>query len=87
MAAASRTLYEQLLQRFSETRDQQAMTQADARIVTAAAAPIVPVTPSPKLFAAAGFTVSLLLGALLALVLDRLDGTCAAPGASSGPWA
>jgi capsular exopolysaccharide synthesis family protein len=75
VAAANRTLYEQLLQRASETRDQQAMTQADAQLVTAASTPVLPVTPSPKLFAAAGLTVSLLVGAFLALLLDRLDGT------------
>jgi succinoglycan biosynthesis transport protein ExoP len=74
VANSNRTLYEQLLQRFNETRDQQDIVEADARIVTTAAPPAVPSSPGPKIFAAAGFTVSLLLGSLLAIVLERLDG-------------
>ena len=73
VALANRTLYEQLLQRFNETRDQQGIVQADARVVAMAAPPAVPSSPGPKIFAAAGFTVSLLLGSLLAILLERLD--------------
>ena len=73
VALANRTLYEQLLQRFNETRDQQGIVQADARVVAMAAPPAVPSSPGPKFFAAAGFTVSLLLGSLLAILLERLD--------------
>ena len=73
VALANRTLYEQLLQRFNETRDQQGIVQADARVVAMAAPPAVPSSPGPKLFAAAGFTVSLVLGSLLAILLERLD--------------
>ena len=39
VALANRTLYEQLLQRFNETRDQQGIVQADARVVAMAAPP------------------------------------------------
>ena len=73
VALANRTLYEQLLQRFNETRDQQGIVQADAQVVAMAAPPAVPSSPGPKIFAAAGFTVSLLLGSLLAILLERLD--------------
>ncbi len=73
MALANRTLYEQLLQRFNETQDQQGIVEADARVVAMASPPAAPSSPGPKLFAAAGFTVSLLLGSLLALLLERLD--------------
>ena len=73
VALANRTLYEQLLQRFNETRDQQGIVQADARVVAMAAPPAVPSSPGPKIFAAAGFTVSLVLGSLLAILLERLD--------------
>jgi capsular exopolysaccharide synthesis family protein len=73
VALANRTLYEQLLQRFNETRDQQGIVQADARVVAMAAPPAVPRSPGPKIFAAAGFTVSLVLGSLLAILLERLD--------------
>ena len=44
-----------------------------ARVVATAAPPVVPSSPGPKLFAAAGFTVSFLLGSLLAMLLERLD--------------
>ena len=73
VAMANRTLYEQLLQRFNETRDQQGIVQADARVVAMAAPPASPSSPGPKIFAAAGFTVSLLLGSILAILLERLD--------------
>lgn len=73
VALANRTLYEQLLQRFNETRDQQGIVQADARVVAVAAPPATPSSPGPKIFAAAGFTVSLLLGSVLAILLERLD--------------
>jgi succinoglycan biosynthesis transport protein ExoP len=73
VALTNRTLYEQFLQRFKETSDQQDIVEPDARIVSVAAPPVVPSTPGKKLFAAIGFTVSFLLGSALALVLERLD--------------
>ena len=73
VAMANRALYEQLLARFNETRDQQGIVKADTQIIANAAPPTVPSSPGPKLFAAAGFTVSLFLGALLAILLERLD--------------
>jgi polysaccharide biosynthesis transport protein len=73
VALANRTLYEQLLQRYNETRDQQGIVEADARVVSLASAPVAPSTPGPKIFAAAGFTVSFLLGSVLAILLERLD--------------
>ena len=73
VATSNRTLYEQLLQRFNETRDQQGIVQPDARVVTTAAAPAVPSSFGTKIFVAGGFTVSLLLGSLLAVLLEVLD--------------
>lgn len=73
LAASNRQLYEQFLQRFKETSEQQEIVEADARIVSTAAPPVTPSTPGPKLFAAAGFTISFVLGSLLALVLERMD--------------
>ena len=73
MATANRTLYEQLLGRFNETQDQQGIVEADSRVVAVATPPALPSSPGPKLFAAAGFTVSFLLGSLLAVLLERLD--------------
>lgn len=72
-AQASRQLYEAFLQRFKETREQADIVKSDARVVSEAAPPEKPSTPGPKLFAAVGFTASMMLGTLLALLLERLD--------------
>lgn len=73
VAQSSRALYEQFLQRFKETSEQQQIVEPDARIVSVAAPPVVPSTPGPKIFVAAGFAVSFLFGSLLALLLERMD--------------
>lgn len=72
-ADASRNLYNMFLQRYKETADQQDLIEADAKVVSTAAPPSNPSTPGPKLFGAVGFTASLMLGALLALLLERFD--------------
>jgi polysaccharide biosynthesis transport protein len=72
-AQASRQMYESLLARFKETREQQQIIDADAKVISLAAPPEKPSTPGPKLFGAVGFTASLMLGTLLALLLERLD--------------
>lgn len=72
-ADASRRLYENFLQRFKETREQQEIVGADSRIISRAAAPERPSTPGANLYAAVGFTASLMVGGLLALLLERLD--------------
>jgi succinoglycan biosynthesis transport protein ExoP len=73
--AASRSLYETLLVRLKETEQQQEIVQADARLISPAQIPGAPSSPSPKLFAMVGFTASLVLGSMLALLLEQLDGT------------
>ena len=72
-AHANRQLYEAFLQRFKETREQQEIIEADSRMISRAAAPDRPSTPGTTLFTAVGFTASLMLGGLLALLLERLD--------------
>jgi capsular exopolysaccharide synthesis family protein len=72
-AQASRQLYESFLERFKETKEQQDIVEADAKVISVAAAPDKPSTPGPKLFGAVGFTASMMLGTLLALLLERLD--------------
>jgi capsular exopolysaccharide synthesis family protein len=74
-AQASRQLYESFLERFKDAREQQDVIEADARVVSPAAAPTQPSTRGPKLFGAVGFTASLALGGLLALLREWLDGT------------
>jgi succinoglycan biosynthesis transport protein ExoP len=73
--AASRSLYETLLVRLKETEQQQEIVQADARLISPAQIPDAPSSPSPKLFAMVGFTVSLVVGSMLALLLEQLDNT------------
>ena len=73
--AASRSLYETLLVRLKETEQQQEIVQADARLISPAQTPDAPSSPSPKLFAMVGFTASLVLGSILALLLEQLDNT------------
>lgn len=72
-AEANRQLYESFLQRFKETNEQQGIVESDARMISVAAPPEKPSSPGPVLFGAVGFTASLMLGTLLALLLERLD--------------
>lgn len=72
-AQIARTQYQALDQRLRETRDQEDIVQADARIVTVAQPPTSASSPGPKLLTAAGFTLSFVLGSVLALLLERLD--------------
>ena len=72
-AQASRKLYDTLLQRFKETREQQALVQSDVRVVSSAAPPSFPSSPGPTVFAVVGFTASLLMSTLAALLAARLD--------------
>ncbi|WP_035484344.1 GumC family protein [Geminicoccus roseus] len=72
-ADASRALYEQFLQRSKETREQQQLIEADAKIISVAAPPDKPSTAGPRLFGAVGFAGSLVVGSLLSLLLERRD--------------
>lgn len=72
-AETSRQLYEAFLQRYKETREQQETVQPDLRIVAKATVPSSPSSPGPQLFAAAGFGVFFVIGAILAIVRDRMD--------------
>ncbi|MCX8100507.1 MAG: polysaccharide biosynthesis tyrosine autokinase [Geminicoccaceae bacterium] len=72
-AQASRQLYESFLQRFKETSEQKGIIESDARVIQVASPPEKPSSPGPVLFGAVGFIASLMLGTLLALLLERLD--------------
>ncbi|MDX6750725.1 polysaccharide biosynthesis tyrosine autokinase [Geminicoccaceae bacterium 1502E] len=72
-AETSRQIYQNFLQRYQETSEQEKLVEPDARIVAVASPPTAPSTPSPRLFLLGGFTVALLGGSLLALLLERLD--------------
>ncbi len=72
-AEANQALYESFLGRFKETREQQGIQEADARIISRAALPVAPSYPKKGLFAAAGFLASWLVGFGVVFVLERLD--------------
>ena len=72
-AEANRALYESFLGRFKETREQQGIQEADARIISAAGVPARPSFPRTGLFAAAGFLASWLVGFGVVFLLERLD--------------
>ena len=72
-AESIRTIYENFLNRFKETREQLEIVQPDVRIVSMANPPTSPTTPGKKIFAAGGLVVSFGIAALLAIVLDRMD--------------
>lgn len=74
--ATNRQLYDLFLNRFRETtasRDMQ--TNAVARITDPARATQTPVKPKKEQAVSIAFVISLLIGALVALLLERLDST------------
>ena len=72
-AAANRAVYEPFLGRFKETREQQSIQQADARIISLAPVPVDPSYPNLPLNAALGFVMSVLVGLGAVFLLERLD--------------
>lgn len=72
-ADALRNLYNTFLVRYTESREQRQVVEADARIIARADTPNRPSTPGVALFAAVGFVASGMFGVLLALVRERLD--------------
>ncbi|MDV7339293.1 polysaccharide biosynthesis tyrosine autokinase [Terasakiella sp. A23] len=72
-AKASRLLYENFLNRFKETSEQQNLQQADARVISKADVPILASFPKKKLIIAVAFIGSAFLGVVLVFLLERLD--------------
>lgn len=72
-AEASRLILEEFIQRFKQTREQDALVQPDARVLSRASVPQSPASPRKVL----NFVVGLLLGGLtgvgLALLLEMFD--------------
>jgi polysaccharide biosynthesis transport protein len=72
-ASADRSLYESFLVRLKEVEEQQQIIAPDVRIVSPADVPGAPSTPPPAVFALIGFTGSLVLGSILAVLLEQQD--------------
>lgn len=74
-ANANRLLYENFLNRFKETNNQEDLQQADARIIARAEVPVDPSAPKKKLIIAVALVGSMFLGVVLVFVLEQLDNT------------
>jgi uncharacterized protein involved in exopolysaccharide biosynthesis/Mrp family chromosome partitioning ATPase len=72
-AVAKGQLYNTLLRRQQEIRDQQETIVPDARILSLATIPDRPSSPNPLLFIFPALIVFLICGSLLAVILERLD--------------
>lgn len=72
-AEANRALYEMFLRQFKEAQQRVDMMVPDARVISRAPLPQMASSPGPLVFAMVGFTVSLMFGPLLALLMERLD--------------
>ena len=73
-AQSSRSVYEDFLKRFKELREQQDIQQPDARVLSAATLPGAPVFPRYGLTMLAALAVGLVLGTVVILLIERLDG-------------
>jgi len=72
-ADADRSLYVAFLNRFKEVSEQQNLLEAGAQVGSRAGIPGDPEFPKPGLMTAAGFTVSLTFGMMLAFLVEFLD--------------
>ena len=72
-AAASRRIYEEFLIRFKETREQEAVVQANTRMVARAQFPTEPTGRGPMVFGLIGFVASSVIGCGLAFLRDKTD--------------
>jgi exopolysaccharide transport family protein len=73
-AQSSRAVYEDFLKRFKELREQQDIQQPDARVLSPASLPTSPSFPRYGLTMIAALAVGLVLGAVVILLIERLDG-------------
>jgi capsular exopolysaccharide synthesis family protein len=72
-AEASREIYTSVLKRLNETREQEALVEPDARMVSMASVPTAPSSPGVVLIAILGLLASTLIGTVLAMLLERLN--------------
>tara|TARA_E500000305_G_scaffold92432_1_gene80499 strand:- start:2621 stop:4828 length:2208 start_codon:yes stop_codon:yes gene_type:complete len=72
-ANSNRTLYESFLGRFKETRQQEDLQEADARIISRATLPVEKSSPRTTLNIALALVASIMLGISAAFVREHLD--------------
>jgi exopolysaccharide transport family protein len=72
-AQANRTLYENFLQRFKETQNQEKFAQPDAVVLSTAPVPTAPSFPQKPVFVILSVLTGAILGCLLALIVESRD--------------
>lgn len=72
-AKSARAMYEAFMARLNETRGQEGIQSADARVISRAEMPSAPSYPNKKLAAAVITPGALFLGLLLAFVIEKFD--------------
>ena len=72
-AQASRQLYQNFLDRFKETQEQDSLQRPDARIISPAEVPAGPSYPKKKRTMVLGMAAGLILGIMGAFLLEMLD--------------
>ncbi|HEY4112528.1 MAG TPA: polysaccharide biosynthesis tyrosine autokinase [Rhizomicrobium sp.] len=70
-SASSHAIYDSFVQRLRSIQDQDAIQSSDASVISHAAVPNVPSSPRRSMIFAASIPAGLMLGVLLALVLER----------------
>ena len=68
-------IYQQVLERYKETREQQEIVEPDIKLLSGAVPPQRPAIPEAVLFGAIGFTSSVLLTSLFVLLREMADTT------------
>lgn len=72
-AEATSDLYKALLERYKKLTEQQETIEAGAEVISTSPVPGGPSFPQPKLIVAVGFTSSLMVAGLLALIAESLQ--------------
>ena len=72
-AAANRKLYEIFLARFKQTSNQESLHDSAVEVISPARVPLKPTSPKKGMIISFGLLISIVLGAALVILLERLD--------------
>jgi Mrp family chromosome partitioning ATPase len=85
-ATSTRTMYDTFVTRLRQIQDQDAIQSSDARVISRGAAPLNPSSPKRTLIMAASLPAGLVLGVILALLLERFGPAVAASPVRARRW-